>query len=160
MKTRCRQPSRQGRRCGGRDRPSGLRVVGTSAIFRPISVALMTISEANSMPVVRRSILAVRPARVAAHPAVEIAGRAAEEQAADPGQDGVADVPVLPGHRAALDAPAEPVAHDQIVPGAELLQERHQAREVVAVIRVADDDVPSPRGQRRVVQAPHHTRGS
>ena len=39
-------------KCGGRERPSLLRVQGTSVIFIPCRVALMTISLANSMPVV------------------------------------------------------------------------------------------------------------
>ena len=54
MKRRWRQPSRQGRRCGGRLRPSLSSVVGTSAMRMRCSVALMTISDANSMPVVCR----------------------------------------------------------------------------------------------------------
>ena len=48
-------PSRQVRRCGGRLRPSGERVVGTSARRRLAREDLTTISLANSMPVVRRS---------------------------------------------------------------------------------------------------------
>ena len=42
-----------GSRCGGRLRPSGDRVVGTSAIRSFNRVALTIISVANSMPVVR-----------------------------------------------------------------------------------------------------------
>jgi hypothetical protein len=49
-KRRCRQPSRQVRRCGARDRPSLWSTVGTSAIRRPPSAARTTISLANSMP--------------------------------------------------------------------------------------------------------------
>ena len=33
MNRRCRQPSRHGFKCGGRERPSGCSVTGTSAIF-------------------------------------------------------------------------------------------------------------------------------
>jgi hypothetical protein len=40
---RVRQPSRQVRRCGGRLRPSGDKVVGTSATFRFSKVAFTTI---------------------------------------------------------------------------------------------------------------------
>ena len=39
------------RRCGGRVRPSGDKVVGTSEIFRPFSEDFTTISLANSIPV-------------------------------------------------------------------------------------------------------------
>ena len=56
MNRRCRQPSRHGFKCGGRERPSLCSVMGTSEIFSFLSVALMTISEANSMPVVCNSI--------------------------------------------------------------------------------------------------------
>ena len=51
---RCRQPSRQLRRCGGRLRPSLASVVGTSVIFWFARVAFTTISLANSMPVAWR----------------------------------------------------------------------------------------------------------
>ena len=67
MNRKCRQPSRHGFKCGGRERPSGCSVMGTSAIFNFLSVALMTISEANSMPVVCNSIFSnaarVKPRR-------------------------------------------------------------------------------------------------
>ena len=53
-KRRCRQPSRQERRCGGRLRPSLDKVVGTSVTCCPARVALTTISLANSIPVACR----------------------------------------------------------------------------------------------------------
>ena len=56
MNRKCRHPSRHGFRCGGRERPSGCSVTGTSAIRSDRRVALMTISEANSIPVVFSSI--------------------------------------------------------------------------------------------------------
>ena len=56
MNRKCRQPSRQGFRCGGRERPSGCKVMGTSAMSKDFNVALIAISEANSMPVVFKSI--------------------------------------------------------------------------------------------------------
>jgi len=52
-KRNVRHPSRHVRRCGGRLRPSGESVVGTSVIRSRSSVAFTTISVANSMPVVR-----------------------------------------------------------------------------------------------------------
>ena len=48
-------PSRQGFKCWGRERPSGCRVMGTSAMRNDFNVALISISEANSMPVVLSS---------------------------------------------------------------------------------------------------------
>jgi hypothetical protein len=47
---KCRHPSRHVLRCGGRDLPSGFRVVGTSVIFNPLREAFTTISLANSIP--------------------------------------------------------------------------------------------------------------
>ena len=55
MNRKCRHPSRQGFKCGGRERPSGCSVIGTSAMRNDFKVALITISEANSMPVVLSS---------------------------------------------------------------------------------------------------------
>ena len=55
MKRRCLQPSRKVRRCGGRLRSSGHMVMGTSAMRAPALAALMRDSEANSMPLVRKS---------------------------------------------------------------------------------------------------------
>ena len=54
---RCRQPSRQVFRCGGRLRPSLARVVGTSVIFWCARAAFTIISLANSMPVACRPSL-------------------------------------------------------------------------------------------------------
>jgi len=56
MKRKWRQPSRQVRRWGGLDRPSGRSTTGTSVMRMPFKEALMTISLANSMPVARRRI--------------------------------------------------------------------------------------------------------
>ncbi len=50
-KIKCLHPSRQVRRCGALDLPSGLSVVGTSVIFSPLTDALTIISLANSIPV-------------------------------------------------------------------------------------------------------------
>ena len=56
MNRKCRHPSRQLLKCGGRERPSGCSVMGVSSIRIPLSDALMTISEANSIPGVLKSI--------------------------------------------------------------------------------------------------------
>ena len=51
---RCRQPSRKLRRCGGRLRPSGQRVIGISSIRSLASLLLITISLASSIPGISR----------------------------------------------------------------------------------------------------------
>src|SRR5437879_6596429 len=55
MKRRCRQPSWKLRRWGGRPRLSGHNVIGTSVNRTPSLAALIKDSDANSMPVVRKS---------------------------------------------------------------------------------------------------------
>src|SRR5947207_133832 len=57
-KRRSRKACRQGFKCGGRERASGWRVMGTSLMRSDLRVALMIISEANSMRVVFNSIFA------------------------------------------------------------------------------------------------------
>src|SRR5260370_19362008 len=51
-KLKWRHPSCHVRKCGGRDRPSFFRVVGTSQIRYDLSAAEINISLANSIPVV------------------------------------------------------------------------------------------------------------
>ena len=76
-----------------------------------------------------------------AQAAVEVTDLAAEEQAADETQHRVAEVPVQRRHRSRRDPAGEPVAHHQVGTLAQLLDERHQVGEVVAVVGVAHDDV-------------------
>ena len=63
-----------------------------------------------------------------------------EEQAPDAREDGVADVLVQERHRARVNATRESVAHHEVVPFAQALQERIDARKVVAVVGIAHDD--------------------
>src|SRR5262245_33633090 len=67
----------------------------------------------------------------AAQAAVGVLDGAAEEEVEDAGEDGVADVAMQPGHGAGLDATPEAVAHDQVVPLAELFDEGTELGEVV-----------------------------
>ncbi len=76
-----------------------------------------------------------------AQAAVGVADGRAEEEVQDAGQDRVADVPVVPGHGAGADAALEAVAHDQLIAGAEALDERVDGAEVVGIVGVAHDDV-------------------
>lgn len=55
-KRKCLHPSCHVLKCGGRLLPSTDRVVGTSTIFILSKAAFTTISDANSIPVVRRFI--------------------------------------------------------------------------------------------------------
>jgi len=122
MKRRCRQPSRQVRRCGGRERPSGKLHPGC----------------AESQPLV-----GVLPKST--QPAMHVADGRVKKHAADVREHRVADPPVGPDHRAGFDTTIESVAHDQVKALAQLVDERTDRGEVVAVIRVAHDHVAASR---------------
>ena len=59
---------------------------------------------------------------------MEVAAGAAEEDAADGGEDGVAEVAVEVGHGAGHDAAFEAVAHDELVAFTELGDEGVEGR--------------------------------
>ena len=82
----------------------------------------------------------------AAQAAVEVPDAGAEEQLADAGQDGVAQILVQRGHGAGGDAALEPVAHDEVVAFAQLLHEGGQGGEVVGVVGVSHDHEAAARG--------------
>ena len=141
------------------ERPSLLSVVGTSAMRMPRSEALITISLANSMPVVRRSMRRKASAVKPRDAAVEVADRDAEEQPADQRQRRVADVAVLPRHRAGAMPPWNRLPMTRSLPCAQPLDEGVQVGEVVAVVGVGHDDprarAPTaiPPEERRAVAA-------
>ena len=144
-KRRCRQPSRQVRRCGGRERPSaaGGRHLGDgqTARARPCT----TISLANSMPG-----FADRGPRW--HRGESRAARngsrrswTPKEQPADAAEHRIAEITVQERHGAGRDAALEAVAHDQIAAVAQFRHEGLQAGKIVAVVGVAHDDETAPR---------------
>ncbi len=67
------------------------------------------------MPVVRRLSAEDGVAAEGAESAVEVADGDAEEDAADGGEDGVAEVTVERRHGSGLDGAGEAVAHDEVV---------------------------------------------
>jgi len=134
---RCRQPSRQVLRCGGRLRPSGCSVVGTSTIIRPASELRTTISLANSMPGRPEPEIAHRSGPEGAQPAVEIAHRKAEEQASQEAEHRVAQILVEERHGTRRDAAGEAVADDDVGAAAQLVYKETEVGEIVAVVGVA-----------------------
>ena len=56
---KCLKPSDQDLKCGGRERKSGDNVTGYSAITRPARLACITISLANSIPLLTRPIFII-----------------------------------------------------------------------------------------------------
>ena len=153
---RCRQPSRQVLRCGGRLRPSGFSVVGTSSMRRPASAPRTTISLANSMPVVRRSSALMLAALKPRRPQWKSPAFDAEEQPAEKAQHRIAEIAVQRRHGAGLDAAREAIAHDQFGAVAQPRHEGVERGEIIAVVGVAHDDVAAAgRGdaaeQRRAV---------
>ncbi len=103
--------------------------------------ARITISEANSIPVVRRSSAREHVAAQRAHAAVGVVDAGAEEEVEHAGQDRVADVAVQPRHRARLDV-VHPVADHEV--GAVLAAratKRGIVVEVVGEVGVGHHDV-------------------
>src|SRR5258708_8596897 len=85
---------------------------------------------------------------------MEVAHTRAEKEPTDEAQHRIAEVAVQRGHGAATDAALEAVAHHERMPGAQLLDERVEPGEVVAVVGVAHDDVASARGPDPPPQTP------
>jgi len=77
---------------------------------------------------------------------VNVAYRRVEEDAADEGQSRVADPAVRPDHRALANAARKSIAHDQIASIAQLVEQRADGGEVVAVVGVAHDHKAALRG--------------
>ena len=120
--------------------------------------ARMTISEANSMPVVRRSSDRQDVAPEAAHAAVRVADAGAEEEVQRAAQQRVADVAVDPVHRARLDV-VHPVAHHELGAVAQLLDEVRDLVERIRHVGVEHHDVLAARRREagevgRAVAAP------
>ena len=136
---RWRQPSRKLRKCGARERPSGRSVVGTSLMRSFARLAFTIISLANSMPARAETEVEDRVFSKRANAAVEVADRCSVEEAADARQERVADPAMEPRHRAGLDATREAVAHHEVVAVAEVLEERPEVLEVVAVVGIGHE---------------------
>ena len=78
------------------------------------------------------------------HPAVRVSDACAEEEVQHPGEHGVADVAVVPRHRAGLDV-VHSVAHDELGAAVELGDEARNVGEVVRQVGVRHDDVVTSR---------------
>ena len=135
-----------GSKVGRRLRPSGERVVGTSVMRRPAREDLTTISQANSIPVVRRLRREDGVAAEGTESAVEVADGNAEEDAADGGENRVAEIAVERRHGSGLDGAGEAVAHDEVVAFVEFWEEARKMFEVVAGVGVGHEDVLAARG--------------
>src|SRR3954453_6772494 len=111
---------------------------------RSALAARISISEANSMSVVRRASAGSRAARGGGEkaPPAGVGGGDAglEEQVERAGEDRVADVTVQPRHRAGLDA-VHAVAHYEVGAVLQLLEEARDLAEVVGEVGVGHDDV-------------------
>ena len=82
-----------------------------------------------------------------AHPAMEVAARAPEQQIAQPGEDRVPDVSIQRRHRAGLDTAEEAVPHHELGAAAQRADERFETAEVVAVVGVGHHDELRTRGR-------------
>ena len=95
----------------------------------------------------------------AAQPAMEVADRRAEQHPADPDSSGLPRY-LCSGGIALGDAALEAVAHHELVARAEPLDERRRAREVVAVVGIAHDDVLAAGGVDAAHQGAAVSRGT
>ena len=127
--------------------PRGWYSIGISRISSRSLAARITISDANSMPVVRRSRRGSAVPAYCAHAAVRVPHAGAEEEVEDAREHRVADVAVQPRHRARLDV-VHPVAHHEVGAVLELLDEARDLGEVVREVGVGHHDV-ARRGRRR-----------
>src|SRR6185369_13523830 len=71
---------------------------------------------------------------------VKITARTIEEQPSDSREHGITEIPVQPGHRIPLDTSFETVTHHQVETVTQLVEERTEVTEVVAVVGVPHDD--------------------
>ena len=94
--------------------------------------------------------------------AMKVLDRHLEEYPADQAQYRVAEIVVQQRHRSRHYPSAEAVAHDQVVPGSEVVQEGAEIRKIVAVVRISHDDVLAARGgdaanERRAISSRRHS---
>ena len=162
MKRRCRQPSRQLRRCGGRERPSGRSVTGTSAIRKPRErrlhhhLARRTPCPGSAGP--GRRTASRRKARRPQWKSWTGAAKNRRPRAVSTGLpiqrcfQGMAPGRMRPAAR------RQAAAHDQVRTAAQARQEPRQRAEVVGAVGVAHQDEAPARGrdaaQQRVAVAP------
>src|SRR5678816_742072 len=92
---------------------------------------------------------------------MKVAYGAVEERATDAGEDRVADVAMQDGHRPRCDAASKAVPHHEFNARAKPLDERLERGEVVTVVRVSHDHIPTAgrvdaSGERSAVAALRH----
>ncbi len=125
--------------------PCGWYSIGTSRTSSRSFDARITISDANSMPVVLRSSLSIALAPQGAHAAVRIVNPGAEEEVQRPGEHRVPHVAVQPRHGPGMDV-VHPVADDHLGSRFELCDETRNVTEVVGQVGVRHHDVAPARG--------------
>src|SRR5580658_7016704 len=87
----------------------------------------------------------VNGASETAHPTMAITYAGVKKKIQDGGEHWIADIFVMPGHRAWFDFSAEAVAHYHVAALLPHLDEARHFAEVVAVIRIAHDDESAAR---------------
>ena len=119
---------------------AGVYSTGSCSMRVPVLEARMTISEANSIPVVRKSRRGKDVAADRSHTAVRVADARTEEGVEGPAQDGVPDVAVKEGHRPGLDV-VHAIADHQVGAALQLGEEARQVLEIVGEVGVGHQDV-------------------
>ena len=68
------------------------------------------------------------------------------------GEDRVADPAILPRHGPGLDPALEAIAHHEVAACPQLLDERHEVGEIIAVIGIAHDDIDAACRQAALIK--------
>ena len=154
-KLKCRQPSRQVRKCGGTLNPVGHRVgaivAGWHDIFRrdPEPVGSHGRGDQHlarkfhSRSVKIESLDSFTIERTQA--AMEIAYLYVEEQSSEKAEDRVPQIAVQEWHGARRYPASKSIAHDDVITFPEPRHEQPQIRQVVTVIGVPHDDIATAR---------------
>ena len=144
MKRRCRQPSRQGRRCGRL--PAAVRTqrrrhladakAGQGGLHHHFTRELHALSS-QSKPEDGASL-------ETAQSAMKIPDRRGKKPSAYEGERGIADVAVEPWHRPRSYPALKAIADHKLESVAQGVHEGIEIREVIGIIRIAHDDVSAP----------------
>ena len=142
-KRRCRHPSLKLESFDSP--PRGWYSIGNWRISSFSLAARITISEANSIPVVRRSRRGRTSRRTARMPQCASSTPGVEQHVQEAGEQRVADVAVVPRHRARVDV-LHPVADHHVGAALEFGEEVRRLAEVVGQVGVGHQDVLAPGG--------------
>jgi hypothetical protein len=78
---------------------------------------------------------------------MEILTRAAEEEPANASEYGIAEIPMVHGHRPTFDASSKAISHNEIDVVAQSRHKRVEIRKIVTVVGISYDNVTPASGE-------------